>query len=233
MSTEGDRSGGGEDDRVLVAEFALGLLRPGEHEQVARRIGAEPALRRELGIWQSHLSTLDDQFLESPAPAGVYERVAARLFPTPPRAAWWNSLLLWRGLAAAGLAVAVIAVGIDLVPRPAVTGPELVAALEAQGSDVKLIAFYDAKAGTVRLATVSGAAVPGKDFELWAIKGKNAPVSMGVIAVDTKNNVSMPETMKNGIDPGTVLAVTLEQKGGSPTGAPQGPIVAAGAATAI
>ena len=40
------------------------------------------------------------------------------------------------------------------------------------------------------------------------------------------------ETLK-GAGPFTVLAITLEQKGGSPTGAPQGPIVAKGAATAI
>ena len=235
MSVEDDRSGGGEDDRVLVAEFALGLLGAAEHDGAARRIAGDAALRQELRLWKLRLAALDREFAETPAPAGAYDRLAARLFPEAPsaRTKWWNSLALWRGLAVAGLAVAVLAVGVDLAPRAPLTGPELVAALDAQGSNVKFIAFYDAKAGTVRLAALSGDAVPGKDFELWAIKGKNAPVSMGVIPIDAKSNVVMSDAIKSGFGPGTVLAVTLEQKGGSPTGAPQGPVVAAGAATAI
>jgi anti-sigma-K factor RskA len=113
------------------------------------------------------------------------------------------------------------------------TGQELVAALEAQGSNVKFVAFYDAAAGTVRLAALSGDTVPNKDFELWAIKGSNAPVSMGVIPVNARSDITVSEAVKNGFGAGTVLAVTLEQKGGSPTGQPQGPIVASGAATPI
>ena len=211
MSVEDDRSGGGEDDRVLVAEFALGLLGAAEHDGAARRIAGDAALRQELRLWKLRLAALDREFAETPAPAGAYDRLAARLFPEAPsaRTKWWNSLALWRGLAVAGLAVAVLAVGVDLAPRAPLTGPELVAALDAQGSNVKFIAFY------------------------WAIKGKNAPVSMGVIPIDAKSNVVMSDAIKSGFGPGTVLAVTLEQKGGSPTGAPQGPVVAAGAATAI
>jgi len=236
MSVEGEQSGSGDGDRVLVAEFALGLLDASEHEQVGRRIVVEPTLGRELTMWRLRLSALDREFVEVPAPAGVLGRVEARLFPpsaaTTP-AGFWNSLRLWRGLAAAGLALAVIAFGVNLAPRAPLTGPELVAALEAEGSNVKLIAFYDQTAGTIRIAALSGDAVPNKDFELWAIEGKNAPISMGVISVNAKANVNMPATVKQGFGAGTVLAVTLEQKGGSPTGAPQGPIVAAGAATAI
>ena len=87
--------------------------------------------------------------------------------------------------------VAVVAVGFDIAPRPALTGQELVAALEAEGSNVKLVAFYDESAGTVRLAALSGDAVPDKDFELWAIKGSNAPQSMGVIPVNARSDVRL------------------------------------------
>ena len=85
----------------------------------------------------------------------------------------------------------------------------------------------------MRLAALSGDAVPDKDFELWAIKGSNAPVSMGVIPVNAKSDIRLSAALRQGFGQGTVLAVTLEQKGGSPTGAPQGPVVAKGAATAI
>jgi anti-sigma-K factor RskA len=120
-----------------------------------------------------------------------------------------------------------------LLPRPLPTGAELVAALEAQGSNVKFVALYDAAAGTVRLVALSGEAVPDKDFELWAIEGSAAPVSMGVIPIDTASSIALSAGLRAGLGAGTVLAVSLEPKGGSPTGQPTGPIVAQGAARAI
>ena len=56
---------------------------------------------------------------------------------------------------------------------------------------------------------------------------------MGVIPVDQRKEIPLDATARAKIDEGTVLAVTLEQKGGSPTGHAQGPIVALGKATAI
>ena len=238
MSMSGEQGEGPDEDKILVAEFALGLLDAAEHETVGRRIATEQPLRRELALWRSRLSSLDREFTETAPPSGVLERIEGRLFgTTAPVSAWagfWNNLGLWRGLAAAGLAIAIIAVGYNvLVPRTPLTGQELVAALEQEGSGVKLVAFYDEASGTVRLAALGGEAVPNKDFELWAIKGSNAPVSMGVIKVDARNSVEVSAQLKAGFGAGTILAVTLEPKGGSPTGLPTGPIVAKGAATAI
>jgi anti-sigma-K factor RskA len=238
MSMSGEQGEGPDGDRILVAEFALGLLDAAEHDAVGRRIAAEPQLRRELALWRLRLSSLDREFAETPAPSGVLDRIERRLFattaPASPWAGFWNNLGLWRGLAAAGLAAAIIAVGYNvLVPRAPLTGQELVAALEQEGSGIKLVAFYDEASGTVRLAALGGEAVPNKDFELWAIKGSNAPVSMGVIKVDARNSVEVSAQLKSGFGVGTILAVTLEPKGGSPTGLPTGPIVAKGAATAI
>jgi len=236
MSMDSDSSDSADGDRVLVGEFALGLLSAAEHNAVARRISADPGLGRELQLWRSRLSSLDREFAEVPAPADLLHRVESRLFAPAPgvrRAGFWSSLAVWRGIAAAGLAVAIIAVGIDLAPRAPLSGPELVAALEAEGSNVKFVAFYDASAGRLRLAALSGDAVPGKDFELWAIEGKNAPKSMGVIPVDAHTDMTLSAAEKAGFGAGTVLAITLEQKGGSPTGVAQGPIVASGAAMPI
>ena len=130
-----------------------------------------------------------------------------------------------------------MAVGFNVTqPRvdPNVIATQLVAALQAQeGSGVEFVAFYDTQTGSVRLLGLSGQAVPDKDFELWYIKGDEAPVSMGVIPVDGRTEIPMGDAAKQKFSEGTVLAVTLEAKGGSPTGAPQGPIVAAGAATVI
>jgi anti-sigma-K factor RskA len=240
MSVSGEDSDGRDDDKVLVGEFALGLLDAAEHQRVARRIAAEPALAAELKLWQSRLQSLDREFVETPPPANVFARVEGRLFGAPPQtsatARFWDNLALWRGLAAAGLAVAVIAVGFNVLrpaPDSAALANQLVASLEADGSDVKFVAFYNEASGAVRLVSLGGKQVPDKDYELWYIQGSQAPVSMGVIPVDARTNIPLDPKAQASIKPGTVLAVTLEPKGGSPSGAPTGPIVAKGAATAI
>ena len=51
MSTS-EESGEPDGDRFLVAEYVLGLLDAAEHERMAARIAADPALRRELRFWR-------------------------------------------------------------------------------------------------------------------------------------------------------------------------------------
>jgi anti-sigma-K factor RskA len=236
MSTEG-HSGGREDDQVLVAEYALGLLDGAERAAVLQRLATDPALAAELQVWRSRLASLDDEFADAPAPPHVLTRVETRLFGVERASGWWNSLMLWRGLAGAAAAVAVVAVGFNLMqPRldPNQLATQLVAAIEAQeGFGIEFIAFYDAAQGQVRVTSLRGDAVPDRDYELWYIKGDAPAVSMGVLPVNEKREITLDDAAKANIEPGTVFAVTLEQKGGSPTGVAQGPIVAVGTATEI
>ena len=191
MSQEGT-SGGREDDQVLVAEYALGLLEGGERAALARRLATEPALASDLRLWRSRLATLDTEFAEVTAPAGVLSRVESRLFASAAErpGGWWNSLALWRGLTAAAAAVAIVAVGVNLMqPRvdPNVLATQLVAAIQAQeGSGIEFVALYDQASGEVRITSLRGDAVPNKDFELWYIKGEQPAVSMGVIPVNER-----------------------------------------------
>jgi anti-sigma-K factor RskA len=238
MSTEGDS--GREGDRVLVAEFVLGLLEPAEHGRVARRIAADPALRREKRLWEAHLQHLDREFPETAPPPELFARVERRLFPEEPTAGWrawlWNNLLVWRGITVAAVLVAAVAVSTGLLRPPPASSElanELVASLEASGSEVKFIAFYDGTSGTLRLVGLAGQAVPHKDYELWYIQPRQAPVSMGVVRVDQRLAITLGPRQRQVIGNGTVFAVTLEPEGGSPSGKPTGPVVAKGTATPI
>jgi anti-sigma-K factor RskA len=169
------------------------------------------------------------------APAGTKAAIDRQLFAAgdlAPRATggtFWSSLVFWRAFAAAAIAALAIYIAVPFL-RPPVQAPaaRLVASLAAEGSDVRYLAVYDPVSGQVLLSHVSGERVAGKDFELWVIQGKNAPVPMGVIpAGDTAHLAVSPET-KAKIDTGAILAVSLEPTGGSPTGLPTGPVVAAG-----
>ncbi|HVX79942.1 MAG TPA: anti-sigma factor [Devosiaceae bacterium] len=235
MSDDSDISGASEDG-FLAAEYALGLLPAAEHAAVAARLRSDPALRAELRLWQNRLASLDAQFAEMPPPPAAWSRIEQRLFPPAARPGFWNSLGFWRAASGVAAAIAVIAIGLDIAtprPDPNAFAAQLVAALSAQGSNVQVVALYNATTGQVRLTTLSGNAVPDKDYELWAIEGSSAPKSMGVIPIDRRVDLTMKPDILAGFGPGTTLAISLEPKGGSPTGAPTGPVVAAGKATAI
>jgi len=107
-----------------------------------------------------------------------------------------------------------------------------VAALQAEGSDVQFLALYDGS-GAVRLTALSGATLPNNDYELWAIQGGGSPISMGVVPINARTTVELSDAVRSGWGEGSVLAVTLEPKGGAPAGVPTGPIVAQGAVTKI
>jgi len=242
MTDGNEQQGGKGGDGILVAEYVLGVLDADTHARVARLIEDDPDLQRAEAFWQERFSTLDTHFEEATPPPGTLPAVEARLFGARERnagpvAAVWNSLLLWRTLAAGGVAVAVATVGIGLM-QPAPVAPEdfatqLVAALEAEGSSVRYLALYDGATGSVRLTALSGEAVPDKDYELWYIQGEAAPVSLGVIPVEQGIRVDLPAGVREQVDDSTVFAISLEPEGGAPGNAPTGPIVASGAANPI
>lgn len=229
------------DGGSLVAEYVLGVLDQQAHQAMARRIADDPNMQAEARFWQQRLSTLDESFEEVAAPRATFGKVETRLFGTTaytnPFVALWQSVALWRGLAAGGVAVAALAIGLNVlqpVVDTDVTAPaQLVATLDAEDSDVKFLAFYDASRGSVRLAALSGEKVENKDFELWFIDGDKAPVSLGIVPVEGKVEVALTDEMRETIHEGTVLAVTLEPLGGGPGGKPSGPIVAAGAVSLV
>lgn len=241
MSTDQNHSDSGNGDQPLVAEYVLGVLDAAEHAKISKLIAADPKLQAEVRFWQSRLSSLDESFEEvTPAPE-IFDKIKGRLYGTTaytgPFAAIWNSLALWRGLTAGALVVSALAIGLTIL-QPAPITPEkfatqLVAALDAEGSSVKFLALYDSQTGNVRLASLSGDIAPDRDFELWFIEGDTTPISLGVVPLDEKVAVPLSAEMQATIGEGTVFALTLEPKGGSPTGSATGPIVAAGAVNFI
>ncbi|MES0211935.1 anti-sigma factor [Mesorhizobium sp. M0028] len=218
---------GGDD--LFAAEYVLGVLAADEREIASRRIDADAAFARLVDAWEAHLSPMAAAYPETEPPIRVKEALDRWLFAAEPRAGLWSSLGFWRGLAAAAIAALAIYIALPYV-NPPVVEPQtrLVASLAAEGSDVKYLVVYDAVRHDVGLSHVSGERTAGKDFELWMIEGKNAPVSMGVIPAGATAHLAIPPAVREKLAQGAVLAVSVEPAGGSPTGQPTGPVVAAG-----
>ena len=96
MSDDSDITGSSEDS-FLVAEYALGLLKPDEYAALGARLRTDRALQADLRFWRNRLASLDVQFAETPAPAAVWSQIERRLFPAAARSGFWDSLALWRG----------------------------------------------------------------------------------------------------------------------------------------
>ncbi|MBZ9815671.1 anti-sigma factor domain-containing protein [Mesorhizobium sp. CA7] len=222
---------GGDD--LLAAEYVLGVLAADERQIASRRIDAETAFARLVDAWEAHFAPMAAAYAAVEPPASVKVAIDRRLFAssasTAPSGGLWASLAFWRGLAAAAIAALAVYVALPYV-NPPVQPPEtrLVASLAADNSNVKYLAVYDAARHEVGLSLVSGDRGAGKDFELWMIEGKNAPVSMGVIPGGPTARMSVTPAVQQKLAQGAVLAVSLEPSGGSPTGQPTGPVVAAG-----
>ncbi len=222
-------------DEILAAEYVVGVLPSDERQAASRRIDSEAEFARLVDRWEVHLAPMASDYRPVEPPASVKPAIDRRLFSgtaavaAPSGGGVWASLAFWRGLAAAAVAALAIYVAVPYVIPPA-EQPQmrLVASLAADNSDVKYLAVYDAAQSAVSLSHVSGEKAAGRDFELWMIEGQNPPVSVGLVPAGPTVQIAITPEIREKLASGAVLAISLEPAGGSPTGQPTGPVVAAG-----
>lgn len=228
------------DDRALAAELVLGLLDASEHATATARLLTDRAFAVEVAYWQAWLMPLVHGVADVAPPETLEPKVMAAIEGGSVGAKTRRSG--WRGLAFAAVAAAAAAVALLLgplhtpapVPPPRSAAPApLLAALTVPADQqtpgrVALAAAVDATTGVVRVSPV--AAVPSRrTAELWAIGADGAaPVSLGLLAANGSTRIAVPVTARRLLRAGTTLAVSIEPVGGSMTGAPTGPVVAAG-----
>ncbi len=226
---------GGDD--TLAAEYVLGVLPLAERDEVARRIDTDAAFARLVDEWEMRLSPLGEEFEPVEPPAELKRALDGRLHGAEPlarRPGLLQSLAFWRGLAVAAVLALVALIVLFTAPvqwqQPT---SELVASLAADESDVHYVVVYNGQHGDIGLSHVTGARAPGRDFELWVIEGDNPPASLGVIPVGSSVHLGVPADLRNKIAAGATFAITLEPGGGSPSGKPTGPVVAAGKLSSV
>jgi anti-sigma-K factor RskA len=223
-------------DEILAAEYVLGVLPDDERRVVSERIDHDADFARLVDEWEVHFAPMAAAYQPVEAPAAVKRAIDGRLFSggradaaRTKKAGIWTSLNFWRGLAAAAILSHAISVAVPyFLPSGGAPSTQFVASLAAEGSDVRYLALYDPQHQDVGMSHVSGERGAGKDFELWMIEGDKPPVSLGVIPVGPAVHIAVARDLRARLEAGAVLAVSVEPAGGSPTGQPTGPVVAAG-----
>jgi len=239
MSAVDDNGPENGSDDIVAAEYVLGVLPAEERQAAARRIETDRDFALLVERWEVDFSPLADGYPAVEAPASVKAALDRRLFsqvsasssakPSVATQGLLSSLAFWRGLAVAALAALALFIALPLINPPAdVPDMRLVASLAPQDSNVHYFVVYDARTRDVGLSHVTGERAEGRDFELWVIAGEQAPVSLGIIPSGTNVHLAVDDAMRSHIGSGAVFAISLEPAGGSPTGQPTGPVVAAG-----
>ena len=238
--TSADPTPPGDDPDVAAAELALGLLEGDDRAAALRRQLADPAFAREVEQWRDHFALLFAETAAVEPGAALAPRVEQQLdSATAPRPVanriveFWRPLAVMSSLAAASLA-AVLVMRVD--PTPVVIAPptpqaQLVAALAPAEKGAPVALYYDAAQQLVRMPAPMD--IPaGHSAQLWAIKGDKPPVPLGLFRVVGTTIIADAKSAA-ALEPGTILAISIEPVGGSPTGAPTGPVVASGALSRV
>lgn len=224
-----------DDDGLLAAEYALGVIRGAERDALSARIARDPAFAALVRQWDEHFVTLSEGIVPVASPARVQAALERRLFGSgtrPPPAPFWNSVGLWRGLAIASIAALVTVGAWTLRPAQQAATGVLVAQLENPGEGLTVLALFDESRGELRLNRLRGSAATGRSLEVWLIAGQDPPISLGVLSEASESRVAVPLALQ-GRFAGGVLAISDEPPGGSPTGAPTGAVLAAVPLTSI
>jgi anti-sigma-K factor RskA len=225
-----------DDPSMLAGEYVLGTLDASERRGFSRRLLAEPALVALVADWQERLAPMLLSAPEIPPPDHLWARIdgATR---TDIAANDNQRVGRWQIATAAAALLALVTTGLALRPvHPPTLAPivaqapqqgfaQQIAALSSEGGTPALLVSYDAMTHKMRVLPVNVAPRPGHSMELWMIAGKAAPKSIGLMPKQG------PAALDNlHVDPAldTTIAISIEPVGGSPTGAPTGPVVYSG-----
>lgn len=217
--------------RKLAGEYVLGTLQGGARRRFEQLLVNDRALQQEVQAWERKLSPWLYAVPPEPVPERVWIRIQERLGQRP--AAVRRDFWRWLGIGSTAVAAAL---ALLLVLKPAtVAPPPLPPATDVAvlGTDTAGPHWIVRRRGDalLELSELKHEAVPaGRDLELWAIPAGGAPQSLGVLhrTGETRAEVALNAEGRARLAAGQLLAISLEPRGGSPTGSPTGPVLFTG-----
>lgn len=230
-----------DDQDLRCAEYVLGVLTADERREIELALQQEPGIAESLAHWQRRLMPLSEDLAEALPPSHVWERVQSQLgwIPSERPSGLWNSLSFWRwaGLtsfvAAGALAIGLAWISLHNAGGPPAGAQYLVATLQRQGGGA-WTATVDTGNGQIVMVPPQGLTIAAdRSTQMWMIPPGSKPISLGVIDTQHPTIVRVAQQQLRILGPQTTLAVSLEPQGGSPTGQPTGPVLAAGPAEGI
>ncbi len=214
---------------ILAGEYALGTLRGPARKRFERLMRVDADLRRAVLEWDERLAPMTQAVAPVQPPQRVWRKIEQRLHKFEPQASVWQSLNFWRGLA---LVTSSFAVGLLLlfgIAPQRDAAPSYVAVLSDSKNQPALTVRYieGERALDVKIVQASSIAAD-RSLELWTLPKGAPPQSLGLIPSSGGIQVKLATEQAGSMPTIPAFAVSLEPKGGSPTGAPTGPVLYSG-----
>lgn len=215
---------------ALCGEYLLGTLRGSARRRFERALEEEPQVALRLRYWESRSLPRYSETIAIQPSHGAWKRLERELELARYRPRWFRRAGLWRAWAVAATLALLAAIASPIL-LPGLRTAELVEIARLESSDKRevLRAELSSDRRTLRLRPVRQViAGPTQSYELWLLPaGGGAPVSLAVLGtLDARFAVSPEQAEK--LRRGAKLAVSVEPAGGSPTGAPTGPVILVG-----
>jgi anti-sigma-K factor RskA len=216
---------------ALAAQYVLGTLRGRARARFERMSRSHPAVAEAIRQWEERLVPFAEQLPAVQPPPRVWRAILKRIRGSEGSAgsSLWANLGLWRGLALAGLAAAFVLAVALFTPAPERPQGTLVAVLSGSDAKAALIASADRFGRYLTVKAISRIDVPAdRSLELWMLPGTGNPRSLGTFDANVAARVALSGEADQALSNIPVLAVSLEPRGGSPTGQPTGPVLYTG-----
>jgi len=224
---------------ALAAEYVLGTLKGAARQRFERELLSGPALKAEVEVWQARLVPLTDAVEPATPPRRVWQAIEARIQGRARPSGLWHSLAFWRGMSALCVS-AMLALVIVLTQGPANLLEKkermVVVMSDSRAQPMMTVTWpMHGDDGKLRIRVIGHQEMaPDTAWELWMLPDpKGKPRSLGLITTHETQEVSLPPGLMPAVNAAWGMAMSVEPKGGSPTGVPSGEVLYSGQCTKL
>jgi anti-sigma-K factor RskA len=209
---------------ALAAEYALGTLRGAARARFERWRAESWHVERRVRAWEERLAPLALAVQPIEPSAHVWPQIERRISADARSVPARRRGLMWRAVAAT---LVVVAVALGIWRALHTPQYQLFAMIEDERGAMAWKLEMDPENHRLRMSTMPGAPRrPDRSFELWALPDEGmAPVSLGMLPDAGRAVQALSQDQMQALDRASKVAVSLEPRGGSPTGSPTGPVL--------
>lgn len=220
-----------DDLDMLAAEFVLGTLPVEDRQRVQRLRTTHPELDAQILQWESRLSALNDEIEPvDPAP-GLFTRIERSIDQLEQASSQHNELVRlrqqvsrWRlSTAAASIAAMLLIAVMMLEPTP--TESPYVAVFQHNDEQPAFLLTVDLTRKQLNIQPVTARPAGNQSYQLWIKDDELGPTPRSVGVLNEHFEVD-PAALTNydaELLRRATFGISLEPRGGSPTGQPTGP----------
>ncbi|CCG94574.1 anti-sigma factor domain-containing protein [Marinobacter nauticus] len=220
-----------DDLDMLAAEFVLGTLPVEDRQRVQRLRTTHPELDAQILQWESRLSALNDEIEPvDPAP-GLFARIERSIDQLEQASSQHNEVVRlrqqvsrWRlSTAAASIAAMLLIAVMMLEPTP--TESPYVAVFQHNDEQPAFLLTVDLARKQLNIQPVTARPAGNQSYQLWIKDDELGPTPRSVGVLNEHFEVD-PAALTNydaELLRRATFGISLEPRGGSPTGQPTGP----------